>query len=210
MRLTRLRGGKIKPLFVRLVLVGVDQKRGSLDVARAVEHEYGAIAVPLGLDDFQAEFAPAFLPPSVAQDHGQACGEIAETLLAFAGFGRDLEPGFLGTVGGVTGRRLDRPGRNGKTDPRTRQVSGWGREARIAVSSCRWPSAERAKREIDGRVRAATGPCRLLHLRRNLFADDSTIPAQRMKARPAPANPVRGAQLAAVRRAARTGPPQKL
>ena len=42
-------GGKVEPLIVRLALVGVDEKRGSLDVARAVEHEQGAIAVILVL-----------------------------------------------------------------------------------------------------------------------------------------------------------------
>ena len=117
MRLTRFRAGKVEPLIVRLVLVGVDEKRGSLDVVRAVEHEQGAIAVILDLNDFQADFARAFLSPFVAQCPVQACGEIAETLLAFAGFGRDLEPGFLGTVGRAADLRLDRPGQNGETYP---------------------------------------------------------------------------------------------
>ena len=97
--------------------MGVDEKRRSPDIARAVEHEQGAIAVSLDLDHFQAEFTLAFLPPLIAQYHGQACGEIAEAFLAFAGFGCDLEPGFLGTVGRATDRGFDRPGRNGKNDP---------------------------------------------------------------------------------------------
>ena len=97
--------------------MGVDEKCGSLDVARAIEHEHRAVSAPLGLDDPQPKLAPALLSLLVAQDHGQVRREVPVALLAFAGFGSDPEPGFPGTLGGSADRRFNRSCKETEKDP---------------------------------------------------------------------------------------------
>ena len=99
----------------------MDEKRGSLDVARAVEHEHRAIAIVSDLDDLEAELAPAFPAPLVAQDHGQAGGEIAEALLAFAALGGNLEPGLPAVAVGAAGGRRGGQGKDGENNPAQRE-----------------------------------------------------------------------------------------
>ena len=120
---------KIEPLVVRPGLVGVDEEPGSLDVARAVEDEDGPVAVVLDLDDPEAELPLALLPPLVAERHRQVRGEVAETLVALAGLGRDPEPALLGALGRAHAGRPGRQGENGETDAGKRQRSAWVRNA---------------------------------------------------------------------------------